>query len=70
MRTAPDIMQRFYRSIVANTLEEVLNNSMTDEVRELANKYWAPVESEVPAPPDQDNEEDGEGQERTSWISE
>jgi hypothetical protein len=64
MRTAPDITQRSYRSIVANNARGSANQLSIQRGAAFGTEYRAHVESSVPAPPDQATEGDGEEQER------
>jgi hypothetical protein len=53
---APE-MQNFYRDVVQHTLENLLNNTDSDETHELINQYWGFVAREVSATEDKNGDE-------------
>ena len=68
MSAAPAIMQNFYRATVQHTLEEMLNNNSSEEVKDWIDAYWRHIEKEVPAPQQQQQSETAQAIQRPGWL--
>jgi hypothetical protein len=49
LHTHHPIVQRFYRQTVQQTLDELLNSTVSSDVSHVVHAYWAHVQDEVPA---------------------